>query len=107
MLRYIAIRTVWIFIVLVSFLSILFITIKLVPEFPPTEENARSIYYARQVSDGYMTTYIEYDQNVISQILNGTYDRCSGCAYYQVEIFCTFIFQCLLFNNIGHGEEIF
>jgi len=83
MLRYIAIRTLWIFIVLISFLSILFITIRLVPEYPPTEEDARAIYYARQVSDGYMTSYVEDDPATVQAIIDGSYERCDGCAYLQ------------------------
>lgn len=82
MLRYTAIRTVWIFIVLTTFLSILFITIRLVPEYPPTEIKEQEIYYARQESDGYMTTELITDDATVRAIREGTYeDRCSGCFY--------------------------
>ncbi|MFP4187303.1 MAG: ABC transporter permease [Acholeplasmataceae bacterium] len=82
MLRYTAIRTVWIFIVLTTFLSILFITIRLVPEYPPTEEDQQEIYYARQESDGYMTTEVITDEPTVRAIREGTYeDRCEDCFY--------------------------
>lgn len=70
MLRYIIVRTIWIFIVLVAFLSILFTTIKLVPEYPPTEEKAQETYYARQFSDGYMTTFVIDDPQEVKDIRN-------------------------------------
>lgn len=85
MLRYIAIRIVWIFIVLVTFLSLLFVVIRLVPEYPPTEVEARQAYYERQVSDGYMTrTYID-DPETVYLIRVGDFDACSKCFIRQVE----------------------
>lgn len=84
MLRYVIVRTIWIFIVLLAFLSILFATIKLVPEFPPTEKKQQKIYYGRQVSDGYMTIRIIKDKQEVEDIRNEVAERCEGC-FYQDE----------------------
>lgn len=55
MLKYILVRVGWIFIILFIILSMNFMLLKLAPEYPPTEKDQRDIYYARQVSDGFMT----------------------------------------------------
>jgi len=68
MLRYTMIRTVWVFIILVTILSINFILLKNAPEYPPTIEEQREIYYARQVSDGYMTIVLERDPEMVEII---------------------------------------
>lgn len=68
MLRYTMIRTVWVFIILVTILSINFILLKNAPEYPPTIEEQREIYYARQVSDGYMTIELERDPEMVETI---------------------------------------
>jgi oligopeptide transport system permease protein len=81
MIRYILVRTLWIFIVLISFLSLLFITIRLVPEYPPNEEDARNLYYARLATDGFMTTDTIDDPEDVQAIRNDTYERCDGCYY--------------------------
>lgn len=85
MLRYIGIRVMWIFIVLVTFLSLLFIVIRLVPEYPPTEVEARQAYYEQQVQDGYMTRTFITDPETIYQIRIGEFQRCSKCFLRQVE----------------------
>lgn len=71
MLRYILIRTVWVFIILFAVLSINFIIFKLAPNYPPAEKDAREIFYARQVNDGYMTDRLETDPVMIGKILSG------------------------------------
>src|SRR5690554_6739909 len=83
MLRYIAVRTVWIFIVLITFLSLLFITIRRVPEYPPAEKDARDIYYVQQERDGYMTSELIRDQARMRAIRNGTEEICGRCYYTE------------------------
>jgi oligopeptide transport system permease protein len=56
-----------------------FTILKLAPEFPPTTEEARDIYYAKQVSDGYMTIELIENPQDISDIRNNEYDMCDGC----------------------------
>lgn len=56
MLRYILVRIIWIVIVLLTVLTMLFVTIRLVRDFPPAEEKARELYFAKQEYDGYMTS---------------------------------------------------
>lgn len=103
MLRYILIRTVWIFVVLVTFLSLLFITIRLVPEYPPNEEDARNSYYADLASKGYYTVESINDPETVQQIRDDEYERCDGCYYrndgdsYRVYIPVPVITQYLLF----------
>ena len=82
--RYIIIRTVWIFIVIFIILSLNFVLLKLAPSFPPTTEDDREIYYARQVKDGYFTERLEYDTQTIIEIRDGSYERCDDC-YYKDE----------------------
>lgn len=54
MFRYIVTRTIWIFIILITILSMQFVLLKLAPEYPPTTEDERTIYFNKQVADGYM-----------------------------------------------------
>jgi oligopeptide transport system permease protein len=68
MLRYTLIRTVWVFIILVTVLSINFILLKNAPEFPPTDPEQADIYYARQVADGYMTVVLERDPEMVQML---------------------------------------
>lgn len=99
MLRYIIVRTIWIFIILITILTLNFTLLKLAPEYPPTEEEARKVFYARQVADGYMTidilddddgqiVYGDYEGSAIDLIDaiqdNDTevYQRCHKCAYF-------------------------
>ena len=67
-----------------TILSLNFTLLKLAPEYPPTTEEAKSIYYARQVSDGYMTVRVEADPEMVTAIGNGEIDICDGC-YYEDE----------------------
>ncbi|MFP4286950.1 MAG: ABC transporter permease [Candidatus Izemoplasmataceae bacterium] len=103
MLRYILIRTVWIFIVLVTFLSLLFITIRLVPEYPPNEEDARNSYYADLASKGYYTVETITDPDTVQEIKDDEYERCDGCYYrndgdsYRVYIPVPIITQYFIF----------
>ena len=68
MIQYTLIRTVWVFIILVTVLTINFILLKNAPEFPPPDQEQRDIYYTRQVSDGYMTIILERDPETIQAI---------------------------------------
>lgn len=68
MIRYTLIRTVWVFVILVTVLSINFVLLKNAPEFPPLDEDQANIYYARQVSDGYMTIELERDPEMVQMI---------------------------------------
>ncbi len=54
MFRYILIRIVWIFILLFTILSINFAVTKLAPSYPPPTEEEKSMYFNKQVYDGYM-----------------------------------------------------
>ena len=84
MIRYIIVRTVWVFVVLVAVLSINFSLLKLAPEYPPTEEEAREIYYARQVSDGYMELRVETDPDVLRTYISREVAPCDHPRCYVV-----------------------
>lgn len=84
MLRYIIIRTIWIFIVLYIILSLNFLLLKLAPDYPPTTEDEKNMYYARQVSDGYMTVRVETDGDIILAMQNGEIEKCDVC-YWVLE----------------------
>lgn len=86
MLRYVIVRTIWIFIVLFTFLSLLFITTKLVPEYPPTLDDQKDIYYQQQASDGYMKVKVIDDKrevNAIKADLGGYHTACDNKCYYR------------------------
>ena len=67
-MRYILVRIGWIFMILFMILSMNFMLLKLAPEYPPTEKNERDIYYARQVSQGYMTEDIITDEDLVKAL---------------------------------------
>jgi oligopeptide transport system permease protein len=71
MLRYILIRTVWVFVILFTVLTINFVIFKLAPSYPPFDKDQRDIYYALQVTDGYMTERVENDPVIIAAIQSG------------------------------------
>ena len=79
MTKYIIVRTVWVFVILITILSLNFTILKLAPAFPPTTEEARDIYYAKQVSDGYMTIELIDSPSEIDGIRSGEIDICDGC----------------------------
>lgn len=54
MTRYIITRIIWIFILMFTILSLNFVFLKLAPDNPPTTKEERSMYYEKQVRDGYM-----------------------------------------------------
>jgi len=64
--KYIAVRTVWVFIVLSIILTLNYTLIKIAPEFPPTQEDQKEIYYQRQVNDGYMTERVERNPYLVN-----------------------------------------
>ena len=68
MLRYTAVRTVWIFVILVTILSMNFVILKSAPEYPPPTPNERDEYYARQVQQGFSTVTIERDPEMVRAI---------------------------------------
>ncbi len=76
MAKYIAVRTVWVFVVLAMILSINFTLLKLAPDFPPTDSDQRNIYYARQVADGYMTLTVETDPETLEAYNAGDLQPC-------------------------------
>lgn len=84
MSRYIVTRIIWIFVLLVAILSVQFVMLKFAPDYPPTTEEERSIYFNKQVSDGYMefrliTDSVEKD-DIRTKIASGT--RIKG-SYYE------------------------
>lgn len=54
MTRYIITRIIWVFLVLITILSLNFCLLKLAPEYPPAKMEDKLMYYNKQVSDGYM-----------------------------------------------------
>jgi len=71
MVKYTLVRTAWVFLVLAIILSLNFLLLKIAPAYPPTTEDDRNIYFARQVADGYMTVRVEDDPVIVNQIRNG------------------------------------
>lgn len=68
MVRYITTRVIWIFIMLATILTVQFTLLKLAPSYPPPEKDAKSMYYNRQVSDGYMTIRIVDDESEMEEL---------------------------------------
>jgi oligopeptide transport system permease protein len=58
MRNYIIQRVIWIFIILISSLTITFVLLKSAPEFPPAKTEEKDTWLTRQVQDGYYT--VEY-----------------------------------------------
>lgn len=48
MTNYILQRIAWIFVILITTLTITFVLLKLAPEFPPTKNDERDIWLTRQ-----------------------------------------------------------
>lgn len=67
MLRYTAIRVVWIFIMIFTILSMNFLILKSAPQFAPTTPDDRATYFARQVSDGNFTQRVVDDPELMEQ----------------------------------------
>lgn len=55
MLRYFLQRLLWVFIVLMSILTITFVFLKIQPEYPPTKYDDKKAWLVRQWNDGFMT----------------------------------------------------
>src|SRR5690554_976631 len=81
--RYILVRTGWIFIILFTILSLNFVLLKIAPDFPPTTKEEQGIYFARQVSDGYMTRRIIDDKETIDGIKEGTIELPKGSFFIE------------------------
>ena len=72
-------------------LTLNYTLLKLAPEYPPTEENAQQVYYARQVKDGYMTVHTVYgregdpeeDREFVRQVMEDEAELCNGA-----KVFC-------------------
>lgn len=62
MRSYIIQRVIWIFVILITTLTITFVLLKLAPEYPPTKNDQKDAWLERQVSDGYYTSEY-YDAN--------------------------------------------
>lgn len=62
MLRYITTRTIWIVIMLFTIVSMNFVLLKLAPSYPPTTKEERSMYFNKQVADGYMEMRLITDE---------------------------------------------
>lgn len=90
MLRYTIVRIVWIFFILLFILTLNYTLLKLAPEYPPTEEKMQEVYYARQVSDGYMTLRTVYgrdgdpqeDVQFVLDVINNDAELCNGPKVY-------------------------
>lgn len=62
MKKYIIQRVIWIFIILVTTLTITYVLLKLAPEYPPAKNEEKDIWLEKQVEDGYYTSEY-YDMN--------------------------------------------
>lgn len=71
MIRYTIIRTIWIFVILFTVVSINFTMLRLAPEYPPPTQDEREVYYERQRRDGLMTRRLEKDPETIEAIKEG------------------------------------
>lgn len=58
MLRYFITRLLWVFIVLMSILTITFVFLKIQPEYPPTKYEDKKAWLVRNWQDGYMDRFI-------------------------------------------------
>jgi|LGVE01.1.fsa_nt_gb oligopeptide transport system permease protein len=82
--RYIVVRTIWILIIISIILSLNFVLLKIAPEYPPPTEDEKSIYYARQVTDGYMTVRVVEEAAEVAAITTAIETNtveCSKCYY--------------------------
>lgn len=80
--RYILVRSVFIFIVIFIVLSLNFTILKMAPQYPPTTKEARTIYFTRQVNDGYMTDEIVRDPQRVADIENREVEECESKEWY-------------------------
>ncbi len=81
MIRYTMIRVVWIFLILVTTLSINFVILKSAPEYPPTQPEDRDMWYARQVSDGFYTERLITDEAEIERVRADEHDPIQNSFY--------------------------
>lgn len=58
MLRYFLKRLGWVFIILITILTITFVFLKVQPEYPPTKYDEKKSWLVRQWSDGFMTRLV-------------------------------------------------
>ncbi len=62
MRRYIIQRVIWIFVILITTLTITYVLLKLAPEYPPGKNEEKDIWLEKQAEDGYYTSEY-YDMN--------------------------------------------
>lgn len=62
MKKYILQRVIWIFVILVTTLTITYVLLKLAPEYPPGKNDEKDTWLEKQVEDGYYTSEY-YDMN--------------------------------------------
>ncbi len=86
MIRYILIRTVWIFVVLSIILTLNYVLIKSAPEYPPQDTNQRQVYYTQQYNRGYMTKYTEENADIVTAIKNNEMKEEGKTAYLRDRI---------------------
>jgi oligopeptide transport system permease protein len=75
----------WIFIILFIILTLNFTLLKLAPDYPPTTKDEKTLYYARQVYDGYMTERLEGNPLIINSLGNNEI-LIPNRAYYKDEV---------------------
>jgi len=75
MIRYTLIRTVWIFIILFTIVSLNFVLLRLAPVYPPQEIEAKNMWYERQVRDGLFERELVTDPDEVAKIRAGLRDR--------------------------------
>lgn len=84
MVRYILTRTMWIFVMLFTIVSMNFVLLKIAPSYPPATEEEKTMYFNKQVSDGYMEIRLVTDEEEKAEIRNqiATATAMKG-AYYE------------------------
>lgn len=83
MIRYIIVRVIWIFIILITILSLNFTLLKLAPEYPPVTEDERNLWLAKQVNDGYMTLTVTDDAELMEEYRDPLFAKCDKCFYFD------------------------
>ncbi len=83
MIRYTIIRTLWIFIILFTVVSVNFSLLRLAPEYPPPTPEEQEIYYSRQVRDGLMTMRLERDSETIQGIKDNEIELPRNSFYFD------------------------
>lgn len=85
MIRYTLIRTVWIFLILFTVVSINFVMLRLADESPPPDPEEQEIYYEQQRRDGLMTRRLEKDPDTIEAIKDNEIELHDQAHYFDEE----------------------